>query len=153
MKNIFVIGAAGQIGSELTLELRKIYGSNNVIAGDLREKPTDSLMHSGPYEQVDVTEYSSMRKVVERYHVDTIVHMAAILSATGEKNPNLAWDVNINGLYNVLELARKYEMKRVLVPSSIAVFGPGTPHDKTQMIARKKFIQMDLENFLCIPSF
>jgi nucleoside-diphosphate-sugar epimerase len=131
MKKILVIGAVGQIGSELTLELRRIYGNDHVIAGGRKTKPSEKLLNSGPFEFLEVTDIDSIRTVVEKHNIDAIINMAAILSATGEDNPALAWDVNMNGLYNCLEVARKYEMKQVLVPSSIAVFGPETPQVNT----------------------
>ena len=131
MKHIIVIGAVGQIGSELTLRLREIYGSENVVAIGRKTKPSGKLFESGPFEYADIIDKPALRTVIEKYHIDTIINMAAILSATGEEKPGLAWSVNMDGLYNVLELARTYEMKRVLVPSSIAVFGPETPRENT----------------------
>jgi len=131
MKRIIVTGATGQIGSELVPELRRIHGGENVVVGVHRRPPSDDLKESGPFETVDVTEKKSIEKVVEDYDIDTIYHMAAILSAVGEKNPWLAWDVNMNGTYNVLEIAREHEMARVFHPSSIAVFGPETPRENT----------------------
>ncbi len=129
MKRILVTGACGQIGSELTLALREKYGGENVVAAGHRTPPGPALRDSGPFEFVDVTNRAELEAVVRKYNIDTIYHMAAILSATGEKNPHLAWNVNINGLYNVLEVAREHQMVRVFVPSSIAVFGPETPRD------------------------
>ncbi len=131
MKKILVIGSAGQIGSELTLSLRDIYGGENVIAGVRKTKPSEKLTETGPCEVVDALNLDGLVSVVKKYDVDVIINMAAILSGTGEKNPMLAWDVNMNGLINVLEVAREYKMKQVLVPSSIAVFGPTTPVDDT----------------------
>lgn len=131
MKKIMVIGALGQIGSELTQLLRERYGNENVIATDWKTKPCNKTLSAGPFEYVDVMDKPSMRAVIEKHQVDAIINMAAILSATGEEHPNLAWNVNMGGLYNVLELARAYNMERVLVPSSIAVFGPETPRDHT----------------------
>ncbi|HEC35510.1 MAG TPA: NAD-dependent epimerase/dehydratase family protein, partial [Anaerolineae bacterium] len=131
MKHILVTGACGQIGSELTLALRERYGGENVVATGHRTQPSPALRDSGPFEFIDVTQRETVEAVVERYNIDTIYHMAAILSATGEQNPHLAWDVNINGLYNILEIAREREMVRVFCPSSIAVFGPETPRDST----------------------
>lgn len=131
MKRILVTGAVGQIGSELALALRKRYGADNVIATGRKTEPSEELRNSGPFYFIDVTKRESVEAIVEKHKVDSIVHMAAILSAVGEKNPQLAWDVNINGLYTVLELARERAMVRVLVPSSIAAFGPETPRDNT----------------------
>ncbi|MEM3700302.1 MAG: L-threonine 3-dehydrogenase [Candidatus Bathyarchaeia archaeon] len=131
MKRILVTGATGQIGSELTIELRKKYGGENVIAAGHKRKPSQKLLESGPFEYVDTTSKESIEKVVKEYDIDTIYHLAAVLSATGEENPQLAWNVNINGLYNVLEIAREQNLVRVFWPSSIAVFGPEAPRINT----------------------
>ena len=131
MKKILVTGATGQIGSELTIELRKKYGNDNVVAAGHRRKPSEKLFRSGPFEYVDVTKRESIEEVVRKYDIDTIYHLAAVLSAVGEEKPWLAWKVNMNGLYNVLEIAREYKMVRVFWPSSIAVFGPETPRINT----------------------
>ncbi len=131
MNKILVTGACGQIGSELTMALRQKYGNENVVATGHKTKPGPTLRDSGPFEFIDVTRRETVEEVVDRYNIDTIYHMAAILSAVGEQNPHLAWDVNINGLYNILEIARERELTRVFCPSSIAVFGPETPRDNT----------------------
>jgi nucleoside-diphosphate-sugar epimerase len=131
MKRILVTGATGQIGSELTIELRKKYGGDNVIAAGHERAPSEKLFQSGPFEYVDVTDKDNIEKVVRKYHIDTVYHLAAVLSATGEQNPQLAWNVNMNSLYNILEVAREHEMVRVFWPSSIAVFGPSTPRVNT----------------------
>ena len=131
MKKILVTGSVGQIGSELTMELRKRYGNDNVIACGRKTKPSEKLLNSGPFEYLDITQKETVEKVVKQYDIDTIYNMAAILSATGEERPLLCWNVNINGMYNILELAKEYNMTRVFVPSSIAVFGPQTPRIKT----------------------
>ena len=131
MRRILVTGATGQIGSELVPELRRIHGGENVVVGVHRRPPSDELRESGPFEPVDVTEKESIEKVVEQHDIDTIYHMAAILSVVGERDPWLAWDVNMNGTYNVLEVARERDMVRVFHPSSMAVFGPETPRDNT----------------------
>jgi nucleoside-diphosphate-sugar epimerase len=131
MKRILVTGATGQIGSELTLELRKRYGGDNVVAAGHKRKPSEKLLDSGPFEYVDTTSKENIEKVVKEYDIDTIYHLAAVLSATGEENPQLAWNVNINGLYNVLEVAREHNLVRVFWPSSIAVFGPEAPRINT----------------------
>ncbi|WP_077367795.1 L-threonine 3-dehydrogenase [Anaerosalibacter sp. Marseille-P3206] len=131
MRKILVTGALGQIGSELTLELRKIYGTDNVIASSRRKKEEQKeVIESGPFEIVEVTNAKQMAEVVQKHKVNTIIHLAALLSAVGEQKPQQAWDINMNGLYNVLEVARE-ENCSVFTPSSIAAFGPSTPKDKT----------------------
>ncbi len=127
MKKILVTGAVGQIGSELTMELRRIYGNDNVVGTWNRTKPTEELMQSGPIEQVRVQDRGEVEKVVESYGIDTIYNMAAILSAVGEQKPQLCWDVNMNGFMTIMEVAREKELSRVINPSSIAAFGPETP--------------------------
>ena len=131
MKKILVTGSVGQIGSELTMALRNRYGNDNVVACGRKTKPSDTLLKSGPFEFIDITQKESIEKVVKKYDIDTIYNMAAILSAVGEEKPLLCWNVNINGMYNILEIARDFEMTRVFVPSSIAAFGPETPRDDT----------------------
>ncbi len=131
MKRILVTGAVGQIGSELTLELRKRYGAENVVATGRKTKPSDELKSSGPFYFIDVTRRETVEEVVNKHQIDTIYHMAAILSVVGEEKPQLCWNVNMNGLYSILELARELDMTRVIIPSSIAVFGPETPRDNT----------------------
>src|SRR5215212_3588323 len=129
---ILVIGASGQIGVELTLALRKVYGNSNVIASDLREE-NDLLKGTGPYVSIDVMNKEMLHVQVIRQNITQIYLLAAILSATGEKNPNLAWQLNMQGLLNVLEIAREEKLKKVYWPSSIAVFGPTSPkHDCPQ---------------------
>ena len=131
MKRILVTGATGQIGSELTMELRKRYGGDNVVAAGHRRKPSERLVSSGPFEYVDIAKRDSVKKLVEGYDIDTIYHLAAVLSAVGERNPQLAWDVNMSGLCNILEVAREHNIVRVFWPSSIAVFGPEAPRVNT----------------------
>jgi nucleoside-diphosphate-sugar epimerase len=125
-QRILVIGACGQIGVELTLALRKIYGNNNVIASDLREE--NELLHgTGPYVSMDVMNKEMLHVQVIRQNITQIYLLAAILSATGEKNPNLAWSLNMQSLLNVLDIAREEKLEKVYWPSSIAVFGPTSP--------------------------
>lgn len=131
MEKILVTGAVGQIGSELTLALREKYGAENVIATGRKTAPSDELLNSGPFEFINIAQKETIEEVVKKYNIDTIYNMAAILSATGEEKPGLCWDVNINGMYNILELAIKYDMTRVFIPSSIAAFGPETPRENT----------------------
>lgn len=130
MEKILVTGATGQIGSELVPELRKIHGNNNVVVG-VHSRPPPGDLTSGPTEKVDVADRQSVEEAVSKYDIDTIYHMAAILSAAGEKDPWLAWKVNMDGTYNVLETAREHKIVRVFCPSSIAAFGPETPRDNT----------------------
>lgn len=125
-ERILVIGARGQIGVELTMALRNIYGNANVIASDLRE-PNELLRGTGPYVSLDVMNKEMLHVQVIRQNITQIYLLAAILSATGEKNPNLAWNLNMQGLLNVLDIAREEKLKKVYWPSSIAVFGPTSP--------------------------
>ncbi|NML21029.1 NAD-dependent epimerase/dehydratase family protein [Pseudoflavitalea sp. G-6-1-2] len=125
-EKILVIGASGQIGVELTLALREIYGNANVIASDLREE-SDLLKGSGPYVSLDVMNKEMLHVQVIRQNITQIYLLAAILSATGEKNPNLAWHLNMQSLLNVLDIAREEKLHKVYWPSSIAVFGPTSP--------------------------
>jgi len=131
MKKILVTGAVGQIGSELTMELRKRYGAENVIATGRKTEPSDELRDSGPFHFINVNQIDTVEEIVKKYDIDTVYHMAAILSAVGEKNPQLCWDVNMNGTINILELGIKYEMARVIIPSSIAVWGDFVALDDT----------------------
>ena len=130
MQKILVTGAAGQIGSELTMVLRKTYGSDNVIATGHKTKPDKTVFESGPCHFIDCTEINTIAEMVKKYKVDTIYHLASMLSAVAEKNPQLAWNVNMFGLYNVLEVARENKCC-VFFPSSIGAFGPTTPLDNT----------------------
>jgi nucleoside-diphosphate-sugar epimerase len=125
-ERILVIGASGQIGVELTLALRKIYGNANVIASDLREQ-NPLLEGTGPYVSLDVMNKEMLHVQVIRQNITQIYLLAAILSATGEKNPNLAWHLNMQGLLNVLDIAREEKLNKIYWPSSIAVFGPTSP--------------------------
>jgi nucleoside-diphosphate-sugar epimerase len=130
MKNILVIGSAGQIGSELTPELRKRYGNSQVVAGIHKTKPPRELFESGPVERVDVTDKEQLSPVIKKYKIDTIYNLAALLSVVGEANPLEAWHVGMNGLLNVLEVSREYRCA-VFTPSSIGAFGLSTPLDNT----------------------
>jgi nucleoside-diphosphate-sugar epimerase len=129
-KRIMITGAAGQIGSELALVLRERHEADTVLATDI-VRPPDKVLGTGPFESLNVTERADVENIVRKHDIDTIYHLAAILSANGEKAPQKAWDVNINGLYNVLETARRLGSVRIFTPSSIAVFGPATPRVRT----------------------
>lgn len=131
MKNvILVLGASGQIGTELTEKLRLLYGNNNVIASDIREGSLE-LMTSGPFEIIDATDKAAILKVVQKYSVTQVYLLAAMLSATAEKMPQKAWNLNMNSLLAVLDLAKEKHIEKIYWPSSIAVFGPTTPKQNT----------------------
>ncbi|MCK0107711.1 NAD-dependent epimerase/dehydratase family protein [Flavobacteriaceae bacterium S0825] len=130
VSRVLIIGACGQIGSELTNTLRIQLGVDNVIASDIRES-NEALVASGPFEIIDAKDFEDIKKNVLKYNVDTIYLMAAMLSATGEKYPEKAWDLNMSSLFNVLNLAKENTVKKVFWPSSIAVFGPSTPKINT----------------------
>jgi len=129
-KKILITGALGQIGTELTVAMRKRYGEDNVVASDIRTEVPEGALKGGLYEVVDVTNPGQIASVVKKYNVNQVVHLAAILSAVGEAKPHLAWEINMNGLFNVLEVARESKAA-VFTPSSIAAFGPTTPPDQT----------------------
>ncbi|MFX1409514.1 MAG: NAD-dependent epimerase/dehydratase family protein [Promethearchaeota archaeon] len=131
MRKVLVIGAAGQIGSELVPALREKYGNDNVIATGRKTPLPKVICESGPVIYLDALEMNAFKKVIYEYEINTVFFMASILSATGEKMPQTAWDININGLLNVLEIGRKYNIERIIWPSSIAAFGPTTPRDNT----------------------
>ena len=134
MSKILITGALGQIGSELTERLRKDYSATSIIASNRRIKEGhEELIESGPFEIVDINNPKQVAEVVTKYKVDTIINLAAILSAVGENDPQACWDVNMNGLYNVLEIAREKNIA-VYNPSSIAAFGPSTPKDDTPQV-------------------
>ena len=132
MKRILVTGASGQVGSDLVIALRERYGGENVLASDIR-KPEGILAEGGPFEIVDCTDRGVMDQAVTRFKVDTIYHLAAILSAVGEADPHRAYEVNLGGLETTLEVARVRECA-VFIPSSIAAFGPTTPPDPTPQV-------------------
>lgn len=129
-KSILIIGACGQIGTELTMALRKLYGSSKVIAADIREGSAE-LMESGPFEILDAMNTEQIDTICAQYFINEVYLMAAMLSATGEKFPKKAWDLNMNSLFNVLDLAKEGKVNKVFWPSSIAVFGPTTPVENT----------------------
>lgn len=130
MKKVIVIGASGQIGTELVVELRKRFGNENVIASDLGTTVKDAIK-DGPYEQLDVMDAAGLRSIVEKHGITEVYLLAALLSATAEKNPDFAWKLNMEGLFNVLNLAKEKIISKVFWPSSIAVFGSNTPSDNT----------------------
>lgn len=130
MEKILVIGCSGQIGSELTIELRKKYGNENVIATDIRPAPAE-IAESGRFEILDVLDTAKLQLILEHEKITQVYHLAAILSGNAEKRPLASWDINMKSLINVLELARELKIKKVFWPSSIAVFGPTTPRYNT----------------------
>lgn len=127
---ILIIGACGQIGTELTQKLRKIYGTDNVIASDIRKLNVD-VVNSGPFEVINALDFNQIEHLVEVHQITDVYLMAALLSATAEKNPAFAWDLNMNSLFHVLNLAKAGKIKKIFWPSSIAVFGPTTPKENT----------------------
>lgn len=129
-EKILVLGSNGQIGTELVTALRKAYGNDNVVACDIR-RPDYELKNAGPFEFVNVLDKDILKDIFEKYKPKQVYLLAALLSATGEQNPKLAWDLNMNGLLNVLDLALVYKTAKVYWPSSIAVFGPNSPKDQT----------------------
>lgn len=130
MDKILVLGCAGQIGSDLTLELRKIYGNSNVYASDIRQADKE-IMESGPFEILNVLEADKVADMVKRHGITQIYHLAAILSGNAEKKPLPSWDINMKGLLDILEIVKELKVKRLFWPSSIAVFGPSTPIKNT----------------------
>ena len=131
MKNVLVIGSTGQIGSELTRELRKRYGNDSIVAGYIKgAEPKGELKESGPSAEADVTNPGMIADVVKKYNIDTIYNLAALLSVVAEKKPQLAWKIGIDGLWNILEVARENNCA-VFTPSSIGSFGLSTPHTQT----------------------
>ena len=130
MKNILVTGATGQIGTELIMKLRQIYGHQHVIASNIRDHQDSPIRETGPFELLDVRDATRFFEVATKYNVDTIIHLAAFLSATAEKKPLMAWDLNMGGLLNALEVARELECQ-FFTPSSIGAFGPSTQKNNT----------------------
>jgi nucleoside-diphosphate-sugar epimerase len=133
MKKILVIGAAGQIGTDLTLELRNRFGAEHVIASDIK-LGTEEVMNGGPFEKLDATNKKSLEKIVEDYGITEIYHLAAILSGKAEKNPKWAWDLNMNSLFNVLDVSKENGISKIFWPSSMGAFGPTTPKRDTPQI-------------------
>ncbi len=129
-KSILILGACGQIGTELTFALREKFGGESVIASDIREG-SEVLMESGPFEILDATDYDALEEVVAYYEINEVYLMAAMLSATAEKFPLRAWNLNMNSLFNVLNLGKEKKISKIFWPSSIAVFGPKTPKENT----------------------
>jgi len=129
-KTILILGACGQIGTELTLALRQKYGNESVVASDIRRSDLAELQ-DGPFEILDASDADALRAVCEQYKIHTVYHLVAMLSATGEKFPMKAWDLNMQSLLHVLELAREGVIQKIFWPSSIAVFGPTTPKEHT----------------------
>ncbi|MFT6748708.1 MAG: nucleoside-diphosphate-sugar epimerase, partial [Flavobacterium sp.] len=130
MTKILIIGACGQIGTELTAKLRAEYGEENVIASDIRKLNND-IVNNGIFEVVNALDYNQIEHLVEQYEITDVYLMAALLSATAEKNPAFAWDLNMNSLFHVLNLAKSGKIKKIFWPSSIAVFGKTTPATNT----------------------
>jgi nucleoside-diphosphate-sugar epimerase len=130
MKKILVTGALGQIGSELTMYMRSIYGNNSVVATDIRKLEGNPTVESGPFEVLDVTNAQQMADLAKKHEVDSIIHLAALLSAVAEAKPALAWEINMGGLFNALEVARELNCS-FFTPSSIAAFGPSSPRVNT----------------------
>lgn len=130
MPKILIIGACGQIGTELTHKLREKYGNDNVIASDIRKLNND-VVNNGIFEVINALDFNQIESIVEKYGVEEVYLMAALLSATAEKNPAFAWDLNMNSLFHVLNLAKAGKIKKIFWPSSIAVFGPTTPKNST----------------------
>lgn len=130
MKKILVTGALGQIGSELVMHMRSIYGNDNIVATDIRKIQGNPVVEAGPFEIVDVMKAQDMADVAKKHNVDTIIHLAALLSAVAEAKPVLAWNINMGGLFNALEVARELNCS-FFTPSSIGAFGPTTPKDET----------------------
>jgi nucleoside-diphosphate-sugar epimerase len=133
MERILVIGCSGQIGSELTLALRKIYGNQNVFATDIKQPQAD-ILESGPFNNLDVLDYNNLLHFAVRFKITQVYNLAAVLSGNAEKIPQQAWDINMRALMNTLELARDSDAKKLFWPSSIAVFGPTTPRHNTPQL-------------------
>lgn len=137
MSKILVIGASGQIGTELVVELRSKYGNDNIVAADLKT-PGYQVFEGGPFEFLDVLEVNKLKEIVDKHDIKVIYLLAALLSATAEQHPKYAWQLNMDGLFNVLDLAKEKIIDKVFWPSSIAVFGPNTPKDMTPQYTIKE---------------
>jgi nucleoside-diphosphate-sugar epimerase len=129
--NILIIGAGGQIGADLTLRLRQELSPGNIIATDVKDIPTSELTESGPFQKLDVLDFNAVAKIIDGNNITQVYLLAALLSATAEQNPKLAWKLNMEGLFNVLDIAREKKNFKIFWPSSIAVFGPTTPRIQT----------------------
>lgn len=130
MGKVLIIGASGQIGTDLALELRKQKGAENVICSDIKA-PQDSVLNGGPYEEINVMDKARIEEVIKKHNISDVYLLAALLSATAEKNPKFGWDLNMEGLFNLLDLAKEGLYSKLFWPSSIAVFGPTTPQENT----------------------
>jgi len=130
MEKILVIGCAGQIGSELTMELRNIYGNDSVVATDIKNAGSD-ILESGPFEILNALDAIKVAETIRKYKITQVYHLAAVLSGNAEKNPLPSWDINMKSLLDILEIAKEEKLKRLFWPSSIAVFGPSTPQQNT----------------------
>lgn len=137
MNKILITGALGQIGSALTARMREIYGVNNVIATDIHKPKDSAVVENGIFEYLDVTNVDLIEELVEKYDIDTIIHLAALLSAVAEAKPQLAWELNMGGLMNTLEVARTYGLS-FFTPSSIGAFGPETPKEQTPQVTLQR---------------
>ncbi len=133
MKKILVIGASGQIGTDLTVELRKQFGAENVIASDIKNACED-VMQGGSFEILDVMDKKKISEILDKYNITEIYHLAAILSGNAEKNPKWAWDINMDSLFNILELSREKKIQKIFWPSSMGAFGPSTPSINTPQL-------------------
>lgn len=135
MEKILVVGCAGQIGSELVPALRKIYGNQNVVASDIKTSPiTEELAQEGPFETLDILNAARLSEIVNKYGITQIYHLVAVLSALCEKSPQRAWQINMNSLFNVLDLAKEKKLNKIFWPSSIGAFGPTTPKTNTPQL-------------------
>ncbi len=133
MKKILVTGASGQIGTDLTVELRKEFGAHNVVASDIKDA-CDDVMQGGPFEIMDVMDMKKISEIMDKYNITEIYHLAAILSGNAEKNPKWAWDINMDSLFNILELSREKKIHKIFWPSSMGAFGPSTPPANTPQL-------------------